>query len=488
MSYIIGLDIGTTSVKACLFHINGTLKKDVEYMIETFYIKDDWAEQDVTQIEQLCKNAIRDVIEQSKISPSQILAVSFCSAMHSILAVSSKGEPLSHAIIWSDRRSHHIVASMSEAEKNEVYTISGTPVHPMTPFSKLMWIKQNDQHLYSHAAYWMSIKEYIINKWFNVRWIDYSMASATGFLNVHECKWDRMLLAQMGIQESQLSEIYPPQTKLPVIADSVREECGLCLETSFILGSADGQLASLGLGAIDEGEMAISVGTSGAIRQFSNEIRLGSNRETFSYLFDEGRYILGGPTNNGGVVLQWAKQLIAETQSYESFLQLASDVPIGSGGVIFLPYLNGERAPLWDAQAKGSFYGLSINHNKAHIVRAVLEGITFNLYHISQSLQLKNKIECIYVNGGLSRSPVWLQMVADLFGAKVYISHTHHGAAWGACWVALMSLGLKDSYEQIKTSVSYESPIEPIMENHERYKQYFLQYKRYLGQVLPLYH
>jgi len=487
MNYLIGLDIGTTSVKSCLFDETGQLIHSVEFDIETQYPKSDWAVQNVKHIESYCRKAIRQVIDDSKVNKENILAVSFCSAMHSLVGIDEFGEPLHDAIIWSDRRSHEQLSKLSESEKQEIYKRTGTPLHPMTPFSKLLWISEHQPDLFASASYWMSIKEYVVYSWFNVRWIDYSMASATGLFNLQHLNWDKALLESLKLSKEQFSLIYSPQKQLPQLNAQLCEQLGLAKNTIFVLGAADGQLSSLGIGAIEKGEVALSVGTSGAIREYTNSIQLSEERATFCYLFDSNYYIVGGPTNNGGVVLQWLRSLIAKDTDYEQFIALADTIDIGANGVLFLPYINGERAPLWNATASGNFFGLASHHNQAHMVRAALEGITYNLYHIYQSINENKQLDCLYVNGGLSRSTVWLQLLADLFNARVYTSNTHHGAAWGACWVALMSLGKKASYEQLKTTVFYEPPIMPNIANHQQYMIVFEKYKQLLQAVKPLF-
>lgn len=487
MAYIIGLDLGTTSVKAVLFQHNGKFVHAVEHEIETRYEQQEWAEQNVITIESLSRKSVRQLVVESQVKPDEILALAFCSAMHSLVAVDKDGQPLNQAVIWSDRRAHEQVHRLNDEQKQAIYERTGTPIHPMSPFSKLMWYKEHNQSLYEQHPYWMSIKEYIVLSWFGIRSIDYSMASATGLLNIENKAWDTEILETLQLNESQLSKIYPPQTKLPPIKSNVLSELGLTNSTVFVLGAADGQLSSLGIGAIGEGELAVSVGTSGAIREYKRHIQLSHDRSTFCYLFDEGYYIVGGPTNNGGVVLQWLKQTVAPEMPYEQFLALAEDIQIGADGLLFLPYLNGERAPLWNAMAKGSFFGLSINHERAHLVRAAIEGITYNLYDILHSINNNKTLDCIYINGGLSRSNLWLQLLADLFNTKVYISNTHHGAAWGACWIALMSLGLEHSYEQLKETVYYENPILPDAERHQVYVSHYKRYKQLQNAVKPLF-
>jgi gluconokinase len=245
------------------------------------------------------------------------------------------------------------------------------------------------------------------------------------------------------------------------------------------MGAADGQLANLGIGAILPGEVAVSVGTSGAIRQINQGVKIDENQETFCYSFTAESSIVGGPTNNGGIVLQWLKDLLNDQRDFADFLGDAEKVAPGAEGILFLPYLNGERAPIWNQQAKGNFYGVSITHKKEHFIRAVLEGITFNLYQIGKALErLAGEPKKIYVNGGLARSPLWLQMMADIFEAEIYVSESHHSAAWGAAWTALVGIGKVDSFEDIKKNIPMGSGVVPNKENSLQYKAIYENYEK----------
>ncbi|MGG3467220.1 gluconokinase [Neobacillus pocheonensis] len=477
--YVMGLDIGTTSVKACVFNLTGTLIAETEEMITSYYPQQGWVEQDPVEIERLAVQAIRNSIKKANIDKNELLSIGISAAMHSLVCVDKNKKPLSPALIWADGRGHEQVDKILETTGNKHYLNTGAPIHPMTPFIKLIWMKETNYEPYKLAEYFMSIKEYLLQCWFNKRVIDYSMASATGLFNPTTHTWDEELLTLTGVDEHQLSEIVPPTKILTGINLAISEEMGIQPAMPFVIGAADGQLANLGIGAILPGEAAVSVGTSGAIRQFTKGVKISSNQETFCYSFTENTSIIGGPTNNGGIALQWLKDLLNYEGSYDEFLAEADKVAPDADGIIFLPYLNGERAPLWNQQAKGNFYGVSITHKKEHFIRAVLEGITFNLYQIGKALErLVGEPHKIYVNGGLSRSPLWLQMMADVFEAEIYVSESHHSAAWGAAWTALVATGKVNSYEEIKSNIPMGEAIIPNKENSEIYKKVFEKYEK----------
>ncbi|MEH7112909.1 gluconokinase [Neobacillus niacini] len=477
--FVMGLDIGTTSVKACVFDINGKLISDVEKMNSFHYPEQGWSEQDPIEIERSAVEAIKEAVKKASIGKDELITLGFSAAMHSLICVNEEGSPISPALIWADGRSYAQAEAVKKTIGSSIYSKTGTPIHPMTPFSKLLWMKETSYKPYEEAVYFMSIKEYLILSWFGERVIEYSMASATGLFNPATLDWEPEVLELAGISREQLSEIVPPTKVLSGLKKEVADEMGINQEMPFVMGAADGQLANLGIGAILPGEVAVSVGTSGAIRQFNKGVKIDESQETFCYSFTADTTIVGGPTNNGGIVLQWLKDLLNDERSFTEFLADAEKVAPGADGILFLPYLNGERAPVWNQQAKGNFYGVTITHKKEHFIRAVLEGVTLNLYQIGKALErLAGEPKKIYVNGGLARSPLWLQMMADIFEAEIYVSESHHSAAWGAAWTALVGIGKVDSFEEIKRNIPMGNPVLPNKENSKVYQAIYENYEK----------
>ncbi|MBW8348593.1 gluconokinase [Bacillus sp. IITD106] len=476
-NYVIGLDLGTTSAKAVIFHLNGKVKSEAERLITTYYPESGWVEQNPNEIERCAIKAIKDAINQAGIQKEETVAIGISCAMHSLICVDQDGKSLSNAVIWSDGRSSQQADRFSEEERQDLFLKTGVPIHPMTPFTKLVWMKETEFDPYKKAAYFMSVKEFLLFKWFGERVVDYSMASATGLFNPSILGWEEAALQLAQIEEKQLSKVVPPTYILKDLNKRVADEMGLPVDVPVIIGAADGQLANLGIGAILPGEVAITVGTSGAVRQFSKGVRINEKRETFSYAFTDEYSIIGGPSNNGGIALQWLKELLNNEDSYRDFIEKAGKVAPGAEGIIFHPYINGERAPIWDQRATGNFSGLSITHKQEHFIRAVLEGITFNLYQIERALcRLAGEPSRIYVNGGLARSNLWLQMLADIFGKEVYVAETHHSSAWGAAWTALVAIGKVHSFEEIKENIQLGAPIVPNEETHRIYQEIYKEY------------
>lgn len=477
--YVLALDIGTTSVKAVIFKRNGKVVAEVEKNITTHYPQPGWVEQNPQVIERHCVTAIRDVIQKANIHKTDLKAFGLASAMHSLICLDAEGEPLTDAIIWADRRSHKQADKVREMNGQHIYEKTGLRVHPMAPLAKLLWMKDTSFAPYEKATYFMSIKEYIIYKWFGQRLIDYSMAAATGLFNMETFTWDKDVLQLCGVHPEQLSDIVQPTKILPPIHEKVALEMGISRDMPIVIGAADGQLANLGSGAILPGEAAITMGTSGAIRQMVSEPKVSIDQSTFCCAFTKQHFIIGGATNNGGNTLQWIKDTLQFNGDFTEMMNEADTVAPGADGLLFHPYINGERAPLWNPKATGNFFGLTVTHKRPHLIRAVLEGVTYNLYHIHQSLErLAGRPQKIYVNGGLARSPIWLHMLADIFGQAIHVSESHHSVAWGAAWTAYVATGQVDSFADIKANIPIATIIQPDEKKHRHYKETYKQYEK----------
>ncbi|MDV2582191.1 gluconokinase [Alkalibacillus haloalkaliphilus] len=467
---VMGLDLGTTSAKAVLFQLDGTVIAEYEQPYPILTPENGSAEQDPYQVEEATIQAVRHVMDYT--NEQNLVGIGLSTAMHSLICMDEQGKALSNAIIWADTRS----TSEAETLDSSIYLSTGTPLHPMSPLAKLVWLKNQNSPMYENAKYFVSIKEYLLYRWFGEKVVDYSMAAATGLFNIHNLTWDKQALKTAGITTDHLFEPKPPETTLSGINSKVAERMNIAVETPVVIAGSDGPLANLGIGAINPGETAITIGTSGAIRQFSNEPLLDEQQEIFSYSFTNDLWITGGPTNNGGIVMKWVQELLSsgdQQLSMEELNALAKTVEPGSEQLIFLPYLNGERAPFWDGKAKGSYIGLTPKHNKEHLIRASMEGVIYSIYHIGHALErLGNHHDVIYASGGFARSNLWLQILADTFGKPVKIPNSHQSSAWGAAWMVLHSVKGYE-LEDIKESIPMRQEIEPQKINHEMYQKIF---------------
>jgi gluconokinase len=476
-SIIVGLDIGTTSVKAVAFSRDGRVlgEEEVEYPLYT--PSPSWAEQNPLEIEAATIKVIRNLIQLPTIDAKNILAIGLSTAMHSLICMDSNGDPLSPSIIWTDGRASS-QAEKVKAEKSHIYDSTGTPIHPMSPLVKLIWMKENHYPPYHQATYFVSIKEFILYRWFGCRIVDYAVAAATGLLDLHHLKWNKEALHLAGISEAQLFSPVSPTEILVDLGKTIADKIGIAVNLPFVIGASDGPLANIGVGAINPGEVAITIGTSGAIRQLVSEPKTDILQQTFCYAITDSLSLIGGATNNGGIVLQWLKEMLGTKETYEELISLAAKAEPGAEGLLFLPYLNGERAPIWNANVRASLFGLSLRHKKEHIIRAGLEGVIYSVYHVGQALErLAGKPIALLASGGFARSPLWLQITADVFNQEVQVPLSHQSSAWGAAWMALYAIGEVTELSAIKQAIPMQENYMPNPDHHKIYMDLFKLYK-----------
>ena len=479
MNYFVGIDIGTTHTKAVVVNGEGKTFFETKKGYDLLHPQPGYEEQDANIILQ----AVVDVIKQALLTVPQqdkIAAIGFSAAMHSILPVDKQGNPLYNAIIWADTRSKKEAWKIKQqAVSQSIYKNTGIPIHPMSPLCKIVWFKDHQPAIFAGTHKFISIKEFIFSRLFGKYIVDYSIASATGYFNIRERKWEQDALDMAGISEEKLSvpvdTIHAEYELLPYYRDLF----GLKESIPFITGSSDGCLANLGSGAVVHGETALTIGTSGAVRMTVHEPIRANNESLFTYLLADNIYVRGGAINNGGIVLKWLAELFLpgdqqDESHYEELLALASKVSPGADGLLFLPYLLGERAPVWDADAKGVLTGLSLKHKKEHIVRAALEGICFTLYQIIKQLEVVyGEIKEIYVSGGFIRSSFWVQLIADVTGKKLNVTGMKDASAIGAAYLAMYATGSLKDLAEVKQFTDICDVYEPDAANHEAYTKRF---------------
>ncbi len=481
-NYLLGVDIGTTSTKAVLFNRSGKIQSQhaVEYPLYTPV--PGAAEQDVEEILRAVKTSIREAIKNSTINKEELLFISFSSAMHSLIAVDRDGKALTNSITWADQRSEPWAKKLKAENGHQIYLRTGTPIHPMSPLAKIIWIKNEQPELFKKTDKFISIKEYVFKQFFDTYIIDYSIASATGLFNLENLTWDQGALETAGITDNQLSTIVPTTHQIQGLNQELADELGIDADLPFVVGANDGVLSNLGVNAIEPGVVALTIGTSGAIRTVTDRPVTDPKGRIFCYALTEKHWVIGGPVNNGGMVMRWLRDEICHEEvakateqgvdPYDLMTEKISKVQAGAEGLIFHPYLAGERAPLWNSNARGSFFGLGMHHKKEHMMRAVLEGINLNIYTVLLALEEIIGIpEKIHATGGFAKSPVWRQMLSDVFNQEVQIPESVESSCLGAVVLGLYALGEVDDLNVVSEMIGTTESNRPNQEQVNIYTE-----------------
>lgn len=469
---LIALDIGTTNVKAVAFSDEGQVLAGAERVNRTLAPQPGWSEQEPEAVFQHVLDVLHEVLDVTRPTTSSrrtsapasaigtLRGIVFSSAMHGFVAVNSVGNPLTNILLWSDLRADAIARELRQpgGAGPEIYRRTGVPIHAMSPLTKIIWLRQNRPDVFQTAHKFLGIKEFVLARLCIEPYSetpvspslrcetgvspyistpvsdcvigetgvspyisDISCASATGLMNVHKNEWDEAALAMAGISTERLPVLVSPYHTF-FLSEKNALRWGLPPDVPLIVGASDGACANLGSGAVQPGQVAVTIGTSAAIRTITSQPVLDEQMRTFCYRVDESRCIVGGASNNGTNVLEWLRTAVFQSPlNPEDFANQALRVPAGADGLRFLPHIHGERAPLWDAQARGSFQGLTAAHGQAHFVRAAMEGVLLNLKEIADALAVHCPIEMLYAGGGFSRNQLWVKMLADIFQKPVRV-------------------------------------------------------------------
>ncbi|WP_420151761.1 gluconokinase [Spirosoma sp.] len=490
MNCIVGVDVGTTNVKALAMPLD--LSKIVAHAsapVTTLNPEPGYAEQDPSEIWTAFEQVMSEVCREAKKKKYTITHVAFCTAMHSLLPMDVTGSPMGNAILWSDNRAEAEATALRTTQADlgkAIYKETGTPLHPMIPLCKLAWMRENDPRLLRRTAHFGSIKEFLWHKLTGEFEVDFSIATATGLFNESKREWSEKAMEYAGVRSDQLSVPVPTTYQRAYQPTPETKKIGLDKDVSLVIGASDGCLANLGAGAIKPRTATLTIGTSGAIRQTVRKPLRDEEGRLFCYYLDEGYYVVGGPTNNGGNVLEWVTEKLTQ-QSTKTVLKEAGTIPPGSDGLVFLPYLQGERAPLWDASVRGAYLHVDWQHTQAHFARASLEGVLFNLLSINELLTRQtDSARVIHANGGFAQSTLWVQMLADMAGIPVRLNESNESGSMGAMLLTLKAIGDVKTLDEAAERVAFGDTFQPDVERNKSYRKAFTQWEDDLKKIKNL--
>jgi gluconokinase len=476
---VLGVDIGTTATKVIAYDASGATRASASTDYPLRQPEPGAAVQDPHEVLAAVRGSVRAVARE--LDGVRIAGLSFSAAMHSLLGLDGQGNPLTPLITWGDTRAAAQADRLrDEGRALELHKRTGTPVHPMSPLIKLMWLRETDPDLHRRAARWVGIKEFVLGRWCGSDVVDHSIASATGLLALDTLDWDPEALDLAGVRPDLLPRPVPTTTVLRNLSRTAAADLGLPEGTPVVVGASDGPLANLGVGAVHPGQAACSIGTSGALRVMVEKPAVDPAGGVFCYAFLPGRWVVGGAVNNGGVVLGWAHDALAPelgADAPELLSELAATAPAGAGGLLMLPYLLGERAPHWSSLPRGAYIGLTRAHRREHLVRAALEGVCLQLSLVLDSFRAADiDVREMRATGGFARSEFWRQLLADVLGMPVDFPAGHEGSGFGAALLGMEALELVGSIDMAADLVQVESTLTPDDGN-----------KRLYGDVRPVF-
>jgi xylulokinase len=452
---LLGIDVGTGGCKAILAAPDGTVAADctISYPLST--PRHLWSEQDPGDWWQATCRAVAGALERAAAQPAQVAAVGLTGQMHGLVLLDGSGEVLRPAILWNDQR---CAAECQEIHErlgaDQVIAITGKPALPGFTAPKILWVRRHEPAVFESAESMLLPKDYVRYRLTGRLLMDVADASGTSLLDVSRRRWSGEILEALGVPGRWL----PPLTESPEPAAAVSaagaSAAGLLEGTPVVAGAGDQAAEAIGCGVVADGQVSVAVGTSGVVFTPTDEYRPDPEGRLHAYCHAvPGRWHLMGVMLSAGGSLRWYRDALCEGECgiarrlgldpYDFLLERAASVPAGSEGLLFLPYLSGERTPHADPHARGAFVGLTLRHGKAHLTRALVEGVTFGLRDLLELCRdLGGSVTRVRVSGGGARSPFWRQVMADIFGAEMVTVNTTHGAAFGAAVLAAVGVGL----------------------------------------------
>ncbi len=469
----IGIDIGTTGVRAVAYQADGQSLCASSWEYPLYTPHPGWAEQDSNEIIGAMEKVISDVALSLTQYGQQAEGLAISSVFHSFLAFDKDGQPTTTLMTWADSRSQEIVREMKRTYPDflDIYRRTGCPLHPMYSLAKIAWLRKEQPDVYNRSSYFGSIKDYAFRILTGQWVVDRSIASGSGLYNLFKLEWDQELLKYLSISEGALPAVVPTTYSQPLRGEFARRT-GLRPGIPVVIGAGDGVLVNVGIGAVKPGDMSATIGTSGAVRMLIDKPRTDEKGRTWCYNLTEDVWVAGGAINNGGLALRWLRDHFNETEqrvaeklgidTYELMSSYAKKVPPGSDGLIMLPFFTGERAPNWNADARGVLFGLTLNHDKRHMVRATMEGVCYRMNSILLALQeVTGPAQEIRVSGSFIRSELWLQILADTFNQAVNVPNVNEGAAFGAAVLGFVSAGILKDISSTADFVTIEKSYQP---------------------------
>ena len=445
---IVGLDVGTTGVKAVAFGLDAARRELAIREYPLLQPAPGQQVQDPDAVIAASADALRECLRA--VGSAEVVGISLSAGMHGLVAFDGDGRPLTPLVTWADARAHDEARELHAAgEAACLHSSTGVPVHPMTPLTKLVWFGRHDPETWRRARWWGGLKDLLLSWLTGSLVTELSSASATGLLDMSTRTWSAAALEVCGLPADRLTPIVPTTATLP-LAPTAADQLGLPAGTPVIAGAADGPLANLGTGALTPGVAALSLGTSGAVRMAVDTPQVGPDRTLFCYALTESVWVVGGAISNGAGVVRRAAAALApdlvagagDEGPDAAVLELAATAPAGSDGLVMLPFLLAERAPLWDPDVPGAYLGLGAAHTRAHFLRAAVEGVGLQLRLILDQLDAVVPVGSVRATGGAFGSALWREVGPAIVGRPVALVDGADGTARGAAALGLLALGL----------------------------------------------
>lgn len=414
------------------------------------------------------------------------------SALHSVVGLDRSGKPVTPILTWADLRATDQCARMLRVMRAEdFYRLTGCPVHPLYLPAKIAWFRDHQPEVWERVRTWSSVKGFVVRRLTGAAVEDLSVASGSGLLDIEKLRWCSEVLDATGIPPATLPDLVEPAQCPGRLVPEAAAALGLRADLPVFIGPADGPAANVGSGSVGSGQMAATMGTSGALRVLTPDPTRDPLCRTWCYYLWKRTWVAGAAVNNGGNVADWLRRNLAEPFAgrdlrAEDVLGLAAASPPGAEGLLCLPFLAGERSPGWNPSAKGVLYGLTLRHDARHVCRAALEGVIYQFRACFDALaEVTGDPQEIRFSGGVLRSPLWARLLADGLGRDIAVTAQPEASVVGSAALALIALGALSDLVQVRERVPVRQVVRPDADASRAmaaaYRSYSEAYRRLAG-------
>jgi xylulokinase len=479
--FFLGIDIGTGGSRGVVIDEDGRVAASATATHEDFASPEiGWAEQNPEDWWRACRQVIGEILQS--ISAEEIAAVSFSGQMHGSVFLNQADEVIRPALLWCDQRTEKQCREITEKiGKERLIELVCNPAITGFTFPKLLWLRENEPESWERVRTVLLPKDYIRLKLSGDKASDVADSSGTLLFDVQNRKWSGEMLSAFAIDERILPQVYESVEITGTVSASGAEATGLKAGTPIIAGAGDNAAGAIGMGIVENGKVSATIGTSGVIFAVSDRPRLDRQGRIHTLCHAiPNRWHNTGVTLAAGLSFKWFRENLGDGKSYDELVAEAEKIPSGADGAIWLPYLMGERAPHLDPNARAAFIGITASHTRAHLTRAVLEGVAFSLRDSLEIFRSAGvEISSIRLGGGGAKSPLWRQIQADVYGKPVEIIETDEGAAFGAAILAGVGTGVwKTVDEACAKTIRVIETIEPSAESAEKLNRNYEKYTK----------
>jgi len=499
--YTVSIDIGTSGTKTVLFSSDGEVVCDALYEYPMYQPRNGWAEQDPIDWKNASLSTVAQVVKQSGVNAEDIVGVGLSGQMHGLVMLDKNDNVLRNSIIWCDQRTGKEAIELTETiGADKLIEITANPALTGFTAAKILWVKNNEPEIFAKCAKIMLPKDYIRYILTGEFATEVSDASGMQLLDVPNRKWSPYVIDKLGIDINTLGKMYESCEVTGGIRKEIAEITGLKVGTVVAGGAGDQAASAVGNGIVREGIASATLGTSGVVFVHTDKFALDplGRVHTLCHAVPNCWHVMG-VTQSAGLSFKWIRDNMFEEvkQSAELLGQdvnylmdkICATVPCGANGLMFLPYLMGERTPHLDPDARGMFFGLSAMHTKKDMLRAVMEGVIYSLFDCVNIIEgMGAKLENVYMSGGGGNSFLWRQMMADTFGRTISMRGSWQGSALGAAILAGVAGGIYETVPEACKVLSEDGNVTaPNMENNKIYAKYYEIYGALYTAVKGLY-